>query len=64
MNYLQEVYKTYVLVNNNLCRKLVSSLELTRTFDEKFKVISEPFFLPDFNLFSCELGNFMFQVLY
>ena len=29
-----------ILVNNNLCRKLVSSLELSVTFDESFKVSS------------------------
>ena len=36
-------FETYVLVNNNLCRKLFSSLESPTTFDESFKVISVPF---------------------
>ena len=56
--------ETYVWVNNNLCRKLVSSLELPTTFDESFKVTSVPFFIHNFNLLSCELDNFKFQVLY
>ena len=30
---------TCLLINNNLCGKLVSSLELPITFDERFKVI-------------------------
>ena len=37
--------KTCVLVNDNLCRKLVLSLELPATFDERFKVTSVPFFV-------------------
>ena len=35
--------KTCVLVNNNLCTKLYSSLDLSITFDERFKVTSVPF---------------------
>ena len=31
-------FETCVLVNNNFCKKLVSSLELPITLDEKFKV--------------------------
>ena len=34
-----------VLVNNNFCGKLVSSLELPITFDESFTVASVPFFI-------------------
>ena len=56
--------ETCVLVHNNLCRKLFSSLESLTTFDEIFKVTSEPFFIPDFNLLSCRLENFTFRVLY
>ena len=44
--------------------KLVSSLESPATFYESFKVISVPFFTPDFNLLNCELDNFMFKMLY
>ena len=29
-------------------------------FDERFKVTLLPFFIPDFNLLSYELGNFTF----
>ena len=57
-------FETCVLVNNNLCRKLFSSLESGTTFDEIFKITSVPFYIPDFNLLSCELGNFTFKVLY
>ena len=49
--------ETCVLVNNNSCGKLVSSLESPTTFDENFKVTSVPFLIPDFNPISCELEN-------
>ena len=52
-----------VLVNNNLCGKLFSSLESQSTFDEIFRVTSALFFIANFNL-SCELDNFTFKVLY
>ena len=32
-------------------------------FDEKFKVTSVWFFIPDFNLLSCDLENFTFEPL-
>ena len=41
-------FKTYVLVNNNLCGKTFSSLESPKTFDGIFKVTSVLFFMPDF----------------
>ena len=53
-----------VLVNNNLCGNLISSLELPIIFNERFRVNSVPFFSPDFNLLICELDNYIFQVLY
>ena len=37
------------------------SLQSPTTSDESFKVISVPFFIPDFNLLSCELDSFMFN---
>ena len=58
------ILETCVSVNNNLCGKLVSSLEFSTTFDERFKVPSVPFFIADFKLLSCELKNFTFYVLY
>ena len=67
MNHLQKLYKffgTCVLVNNNLCGKLVSSLKIQIKFDERFQVITVPFCIADFNLLSCELDNFAFNVLY
>ena len=36
--------ETRVLVNNNLCIKLVSPFESRTTFDERFKVTSVPLF--------------------
>ena len=55
--------KTCVLVNKNLCRKLFSSLESQATFDEDFKDTSVPFFIPHFNLLTCELDNFKSKIL-
>ena len=40
-------FKTCVLVNNNLCEKLFSSLESSKTFDEIFEVASVPFLILD-----------------
>ena len=57
------IFKTWVLVNNSLCEKLVSSLELSMKFYERFKVILVTFFIADFNFLSCELDNFTFKVL-
>ena len=49
--------ETCVLVNNNLCGKLYSSLELPITFVERFKVTSVPFFISDFN-FKLQIRQF------
>ena len=45
MSYSQKFRKASkpVLVNNNLCGNIVSSLKLPITFDKRFKVISVPF---------------------
>ena len=56
--------KTYASVNNNLSEKLVSSLEFPIKFDERPKVTSVQFLIPDFNFLSCELGYFTFKVLH
>ena len=40
--------------NNNLCRKLVSLLEVPIMFRDSFRVILVLFFTIDFNLLSCE----------
>ena len=45
-----QILEACVLVNDNLRGTLVSSLEMPTTFDEKFKVTSVPFFIPDINL--------------
>ena len=39
------ISKTGVSVNNNLCGKLVSSIEFSIKFDERFKVTLVPFLL-------------------
>ena len=57
-------FETCVLVKNNPCGKLFSSLESPTTFDEIFEVNSVPFFIPDFHLLSCELDDFTFKMLY
>ena len=59
-----QILRTYVSVNNNLCGKLVLSLESPITFDERFRVTSVVFFIPDFNLLACELGNATFKLLH
>ena len=50
--------ETCVLVNNNSCRKLFSSLESPATFDQISKVTSVPVSIPYFDLLSCELVKF------
>ena len=50
-----------VLVNHNLCRISFSSLASPKTFEEILKVISVPFFIPDFNLLSFQFDNFTFK---
>ena len=70
MNYLQNFYEdlkpVYLLINNNLCRKLVSSIELPIIFDNNLNVIPLSFFFfdGDFNLFNCESENFTFTLSY
>ena len=53
-----------VPVNNKLFRKIVSSLESPTTFDERFKITSVPFLIPDFRLLSYKLENLTFELLY
>ena len=52
--------ETCLSVNNNLCGKLISSLESPVTFDERFKATSVIFFIS----FIPELDNFTFTLLY
>ena len=49
MNHSQRLYKTCVLVNNNLCEKLFSSLELPAKFDKTFKVTKISFLVQFLN---------------
>ena len=39
------IFETCVLVNNNLCRKLFSSLESPTTFNERLKLLRSHFLL-------------------
>ena len=64
MNHCLRIFETCVLVNNHLCGKLASSLEFPIKFEERFKATLVPFFIEDFSLFSCELDNFISNVLY
>ena len=59
MNYFQKLYEASKL-NNNLCGKLFSPLESPTPFAE-LKLTSVQFFIPDFNLLSSELKEFMFK---
>ena len=58
MNHLEKLFEA--LVNNNLCRKLFSSLESLERSVEILKVTSGLFSIPHFNLLSCELENVTF----
>ena len=60
---VDEPFAKALLVKNNLCGKLFSSLESPTTFKEVFKVTSVQFFIPDFNLLSCQFDSFT-KVLY
>ena len=51
------IFENCVSVNNNLCGKFASSSELPIKFDKRFIVASVTFFIPYFNLWSCELEN-------
>ena len=58
------IFATCLLVNNNLCGKLVSSSQLPIIFEDNLKTTSVPFFIADFNSISCEFDNFIFKLLY
>ena len=55
-------FATYLLVNNNLWRKLVSLSPII--FDDNLKTISVSLFIADFSLLSCEFDNFKSKLLY
>ena len=58
-----QVLEACVSLNYNRCGELISSLEFSIQFDERFKVISERFFIGDYNLLSFELDDLIFKVL-
>ena len=53
-----------IVLCSNLCGQLFSSLKSPKTFEEIFKVTTESFLIPGFNLLSGKLENFTFKVLY
>ena len=54
-------FATYLLVNNNSCRKVVSSLELPIIFDDNLKTILVSFFIAYFHLLTCEFDSSTFK---
>ena len=57
-------FVTYLLGNNNLCAKLVSSSELPIIFDVNLETTSASFFMADFNLLSGKFDSYTFKLLY
>ena len=59
------LWKTCVLVNNNLCGKLFSSVESPKTFDESFKVTSVVFSILEYfhNTFTVHCVNLKWFLL-
>ena len=55
-------FTTWLLVNNNLWGKLVSSPPII--FDHNLKTTSVLFFIADDNLLSCEFDSLTFKMLY
>ena len=58
------IFTTCLLVNNNLCGKLVSSSQLPIIFNDNLKTTSVSFFIADFRSLSCEFDNIIFRLLY
>ena len=52
------IFESCASVTNNLCGKLVPSLEFLIKFDERLKVTSIPFSIADFNLFKLWIRQF------
>ena len=53
-----------LLVNNNFCRKLVSSLKLPFVFVNNIKTDPAPFYIADFNSFTFASNNVTSTLLY
>ena len=51
------ILETCQSVNNNLCGKLLLSLESPTMLGDNLITTSFSFFIADFNLFSCEFDN-------
>ena len=45
-------------------RKIIFTIRTTNKIYGRFKVTPVPFLIADFNLLSCELDNFTFNVIY
>ena len=57
-------FTTCLLLDNNLCGKLVSSSELPIKFDDSLKTTSVSFFIAYFNVLSCEFEHFCIESFY
>ena len=55
-------FVTCVLVNNNLCGKLVLLSPII--FDDNLKTTPVSFFIADFSLLSCDFDSFTYKLLY
>ena len=53
-----------LLVNNNLCGKLVSSSKLPIIFDDSLKITFVLFLIVDLNLLQCEIDSFTFKLFF
>ena len=63
MNHFQKPYKSLKLVYHLirvLCRKIASTLEPQIIFDERLKVTSVPFSIPESNLLYCEFYIYIY----
>ena len=52
-----QIFESCVSINNNSCGKFVSLSELLIKFVKRFIVASVKFFIPFFNLLSCEIEH-------
>ena len=59
-----QILETCLSVKNNSCGKLVLSSESPIMLGDNLITTSFSFFIANFNLFSCEVDNFVFKRLY
>ena len=59
-----QILETCLSVNNNLCGKLVLSLDSPIMLGDNLNITSVSFYIADFNLLSWEFDNFVFIALH